>query len=141
MTNKDLFLTIFITFLWGVNFSFIKMGLLSLDPFILAGLRFSLCSIPLVFFIKKPNIPFIYVISYGLFFGIGLWGILYLGMFFGVSAGVASIVLQLGVFFTVILSYFILNEQIKSHNILANQKPYNYLSSYINFAKKMNNLL
>lgn len=116
MTNKDLFIAVLITFLWGVNFSFIKLGLSSLDPFILAGLRFTLCAFPLVFFIKRPDVSFKYVISYGLFFGLGLWGILYLGMYYGVSAGIASIVLQLGVFFTVILSYFILKEKINLAN-------------------------
>lgn len=116
MTNKDFIIAILITFMWGVNFSFIKLGLASLDPFMLAGLRFFLCAIPLVFFIKKPDVKFIYIVSYGLFFGVGLWGILYLGMHFGISAGVASIVLQLGVFFTVILSYFILKEKIDIYN-------------------------
>ncbi len=116
MTKKDLIIAIFITFMWGVNFSFIKMGLGSLDPFMLAALRFFLCAIPLIFFIKKPSVEFKYIISYGLFFGVGLWGILYLGMYFGISAGMASIVLQLGVFFTVILSYFILKEKINIYN-------------------------
>ncbi len=116
MTHKDLTIAILVTFMWGINFSFIKLGLSSLDPFMLAALRFFLCAIPLVFFIKKPNVKFIYIVSYGLFFGVGLWGILYLGMHFGISAGVASIVLQLGVFFTVILSYFILKEKINLYN-------------------------
>jgi len=116
MTNKDLIIAILITFMWGVNFSFIKLGLASLDPFMLAGLRFFLCAIPLVFFIKKPDVKFIYIVLYGLFFGVGLWGILYVGMHFGISAGVASIVLQLGVFFTVILSYLILKEKIDIYN-------------------------
>ena len=36
MTKKDLIIAIFITFMWGVNFSFIKMGLGSLNPFMLS---------------------------------------------------------------------------------------------------------
>lgn len=116
MTNRDFIIAILITFMWGVNFSFIKLGLASLDPFMLAGLRFFLCAIPLVFFIKKPDVKFIYIVSYGLFFGVGLWGILYVGMHFGISAGVATIVLQLGVFFTVILSHIILKEKIDIYN-------------------------
>ena len=116
MSNKDFIIAIAITFMWGINFSFIKLGLGSLNPFMLAGLRFFLCSIPLVFFIKKPDVKFIYIVLYGLFLGVGLWGVLYLGMHFGISAGVASIVLQLGVFFTVILSYIILKEKIDIYN-------------------------
>ena len=116
MSNKDFIIAIAITFMWGINFSFIKLGLGSLNPFMLAGLRFFLCAIPLVFFIKKPDVKFIYIVLYGLFLGDGLWGVLYLGMHFGISAGVASIVLQLGVFFTVILSYIILKEKIDIYN-------------------------
>ena len=116
MTKKDLTIAILVTFMWGINFSFIKLGLTSLDPFMLAALRFFLCAIPLVFFIKKPDVRFIYVIAYGLFFGVGLWGILYLGMYFGISAGIASIVLSIGVFFTIYLSYIFLKEKIDIYN-------------------------
>ncbi|PHR73036.1 MAG: hypothetical protein COA66_04360 [Arcobacter sp.] len=116
MSLRDLFIALGITFIWGINFSFIKMGLATLNPFLLAGLRFMLCALPLVFFIKPPKTSFKYVIAYGLFFGVGLWGILYLGMFYGISAGVASIVLNLGVFFAVILSYFILKEKMTVYN-------------------------
>lgn len=119
MSLRDLFIALGITFIWGINFSFIKMGLSSLNPFLLAGLRFMLCALPLVFFIKPPKVPFKYVIAYGLFFGVGLWGILYLGMFYGISAGVASIVLNLGVFFAVILSYLILKEKMTVYNKIA----------------------
>lgn len=112
MNLKDLSLGIFITFIWGINFSVIKLGLNSLDPFILSALRFLLCALPFVFFIKKPNISIKYLIYYGLSFGVGLWGIVYLAMYFGISAGVSSLVLQMGVFFTIVLGYYTLNEQI-----------------------------
>jgi len=113
MQKKDFLLAVFITFVWGINFSIIKLGLLSLNPFMLAGLRFSLCAIPLIFFIKKPNVPMVYIVSYGLIFGVGLWGMVSLGIYFGISAGVASLVLQLGAFFTVILGAIVLHEKIQ----------------------------
>lgn len=112
MKIRDLLLAVTVTFIWGINFSFIKLGLGSLDPFMLIGWRFFLCAFPLVFFIKKPDVKIIYLISYGLFIGVGLWGSVSLGIYFGVSAGIASVVLQIAVFFTVILSYFILGDTI-----------------------------
>ncbi len=112
MNTKDFIIAVGIMFIWGVNFSVIKLGLTSLDPFMLSGLRFLLCALPLVFFIKKPDIPFKYIISYGLFFGVGLWGVVSLGIYFGISAGVASLVLQMGAFFTVIMAYYTLDEEI-----------------------------
>ena len=112
MNLKDFSLGILITAIWGINFSVIKLGLNSLDPFILSGLRFLLCAFPLIFFIKKPDTDFKYIIYYGLSFGVGLWGIVYLAMFFGISAGISSLILQMGVFFTVILGYLVFNEPI-----------------------------
>jgi len=112
MTIKDFIIAVSIMFIWGVNFSVIKLGLNSLDPFMLSALRFLLCAVPLVFFIPKPKVPFKFIISYGLFFGVGLWGLVSLGIYYGISAGVASLVLQMGAFFTVIFAYFTLDEKI-----------------------------
>ena len=112
MKQNDFLLAVLVTFIWGVNFSVIKLGLISLDPFILSGMRFLLCALPLVFFIKKPNVHMKYIVMYGLLFGVGLWGMVSLGIYFGISAGMSSLVLQMSVFFTVILASFILKENI-----------------------------
>lgn len=112
MKAKDFLLAILVTFIWGINFSIIKLGLTSLDPFMLSGLRFLLCALPLVFFIKKPNTSMFYIASYGILFGVGLWGMVTLGIYFGISAGVASLVLQMSAFLTVIMSAIILKESI-----------------------------
>lgn len=119
MKKNDFLLAVFVAFIWGVNFSVIKLGLLTLDPFILSGMRFLLCALPLVFFIKKPPIHIKYIITYGLLFGVGLWGIVSLGIHFGISAGMASLVLQMSVFFTIILSSLILKENIDTAKKLA----------------------
>ncbi len=86
MRLSHLLLAIGITAIWGINFSVIKLGLHAIDPFILAGLRFTLCAIPALFFIKKPDVPWRYLIGYGLVFGIGLWGLVNLGIKTGLSA-------------------------------------------------------
>ena len=112
MSFKDFLIGVLITFIWGVNFSVIKLGLLSLNPFMLTGFRFMLCALPLVFFIKKPDIKMSYIVSYGLIFGVGLWGMVTLGIYFGISAGMASLILQSSVFFTIILGAIILNEKL-----------------------------
>ncbi|MBS9782495.1 MAG: EamA family transporter [Arcobacter sp.] len=111
MNLKDILLAIFVTFIWGVNFSVIKIGIDSLDPFILAGLRFTLSALPLVFFVKKPDVEFKFLLSYGLLFGIGLWGFAFLGIYFGMSAGLSSLVVQMGTFTTVIFAIIFLDEK------------------------------
>lgn len=112
MHPKDVVLAVFITAIWGINFSLIKLGLISLDPFTLAGFRFLLCAVPLVFFIEKPDVSMKYVALYGLIFGVGLWGMVSLGIFFGVSAGIASLTLQFSAFLTALLGFVLLNENI-----------------------------
>ena len=109
---KDFSLAILITAIWGLNFSVIKIGLSSLDPFTLAGVRFLLCAFPLIFFVSKPDVSMGYVIAYGLIFGVGLWGMVSLGIYFGISAGMASLVLQMSAFLTVIMGVVFLREEV-----------------------------
>ncbi|CAG8873726.1 putative amino-acid metabolite efflux pump [compost metagenome] len=112
MKARHLLLAISITAIWGVNFSVIKLGLTTVDPFILAGIRFTLCALPAIFFIPKPDVQWRYIIGYGLVFGIGLWGIVNLGIKSGLSAGIASLVLQFSAFFTIVLGSWIFKETI-----------------------------
>ncbi|MFV8798704.1 EamA family transporter [Yersinia sp. LJYL362] len=115
MKLTDFFIALLITAIWGVNFSIIKLGLITADPLILAGIRFTLCALPAVFFIKKPDTSWRYIIGYGLLFGIGLWGIVNLSIKAGVSAGIASLVLQFGAFFTMVLGAFLFHENLSKY--------------------------
>ncbi|WNZ80817.1 EamA family transporter [Pseudomonas sp. E141] len=111
-------LAVLITAIWGVNFSVIKLGLATVDPFILAGIRFSLCALPAIFFIRKPEVPWRYIIGYGLVFGIGLWGVVNLGIKAGLSAGIASLVLQFSAFFTILLGGWVVKEALTRFQVL-----------------------
>ncbi|MHC8314711.1 EamA family transporter [Pseudomonas sp. LB3P31] len=115
MKTRHLLLAITITAIWGVNFSVIKLGLTTVDPFILAGIRFTLCAIPAIFFIPKPDVQWRYIVGYGLVFGIGLWGVVNLGIQSGLSAGIASLVLQFSAFFTILLGSWIFKESISRY--------------------------
>lgn len=112
MKARHLLLAIAITAIWGANFSVIKLGLTSVDPFILAGIRFTLCALPAIFFVPKPDVPWRYIMGYGLVFGIGLWGVVNLGIQSGLSAGIASLVLQFSAFFTILLGSWLFKESI-----------------------------
>jgi len=54
----------------------------------------------------------LYVASYGISFGVGLWGLAYLGIHYGVSAGIASLVIQMSAFLTVAMGVIFLHEKI-----------------------------
>ncbi|WP_439213348.1 EamA family transporter [Duffyella gerundensis] len=117
MKLHHLLLAILITAIWGVNFSVIKLGLSSVDPLILAGIRFTLCALPALFFIKKPDVAWRYIISYGLVFGTGLWGLVNLGIKAGLSAGIASLLLQFSAFFTLLLGSLVFKERLNRYQI------------------------
>ncbi len=117
MKAGHLLLAISITAIWGVNFSVIKLGLTTVDPLILAGIRFTLCALPAIFFIPKPDVQWRYIIGYGLVFGIGLWGVVNIGIKSGLSAGIASLVLQFSAFFTILLGSWIFKETISRYQL------------------------
>lgn len=112
MPFKDFILAIGIMAVWGVNFSVIKLGMETLDSFMLNALRFFLCAFPLVFFVRKPDIKWRYIAAYGLLFGVGVWGMVGLGIYYGASAGVASLIIQLSAFLVVVLGAFIFKERL-----------------------------
>ncbi len=111
-------LAVLVMAIWGINFSVIKLGLTNVDPLILAGLRFSLCALPAIFFVRRPNVPWRYLIGYGLVFGIGLWGIVNLGIKAGLSAGIASLVQQFSAFFSILLGSWVFREALNRFQIL-----------------------
>lgn len=117
MKLPHLLLAVLITAIWGVNFSVIKLGLHSVAPFILAGIRFTLCALPALLFIKKPPVPWRYLIGYGLVFGIGLWGLVNLGIKTGLSAGIASLVLQFSAFFTLLAGSWLFKEPLSRYQL------------------------
>lgn len=112
MSRKDTLLAVLITFIWGVNFSVIKLGLGTIDPFFLASIRFFLTAFPLIFFLPKPDVKLTIIILYGLLFGVGLWGMVNMGIYLGASAGVASLLLQLSAYFTIIFGYLFFAEKL-----------------------------
>ncbi|WP_423761796.1 EamA family transporter [Burkholderia sp. NLJ2] len=117
MGISDLSLALLVTALWGINFSVIKIGLGSFDPFLLAALRFIFCALPWVFVFRRPNVPFKYVFWYGLVLGALQFGLLFLGIREGLTAGLASVVLQLQVFFTICFGAIALHERVKARQL------------------------
>ncbi|MEU4129925.1 EamA family transporter [Streptomyces wuyuanensis] len=115
MKTRHVLMAVTITAVWGVNFSVIKIGLASVDPFVLAGIRFTLCALPAVFFIRKPDVPWRHLIAYGLVFGVGLWGAVTLGIKAGLSSGIASLVLQVSAFVTILLGAAVFRERISRY--------------------------
>ncbi|TCV92653.1 EamA family transporter [Biostraticola tofi] len=117
MKSYHLLLAVLITAIWGINFSVIKLGLTAIDPFILAGIRFTLCALPALFIVAKPDVGWRYLISYGLVFGIGVWGLVNLAIKTGLSAGIASLLLQFSAFFTIVLGSWTFKEKLTGYQM------------------------
>ncbi|PRA33189.1 EamA family transporter [Pseudomonas poae] len=118
MLKKHLLLAVLVTLVWGVNFPITKLGLRAIDPFVLTGIRFALAALPLVFFIKRPAVKFSYVAAYGFIFGLGMWGVINYGIQVGVSPGIASLIIQLSVFFTMGWGFLLFKEKIRGAQML-----------------------
>ncbi|QCP55097.1 hypothetical protein FAZ95_38855 [Trinickia violacea] len=113
MGAGDLSLAVLVAALWGINFSIIKIGLGSFDPFLLSALRFILCALPWIFIFRRPQVRFKYVLSYGLVLGVLQFGFLFVGIREGLSAGLASVVFQLQAFFTICFGAIFLKDQVQ----------------------------
>jgi len=104
---------------WGSNFVVIKIALVHLPPLLLATLRFMLAFLPAAFFVKRPAVPWRHLAAYGLLIGMGQFGLLYIAMERDISPGLASLVIQTQVFFTIGLSMWFTGEKVRPFQWLA----------------------
>lgn len=118
MSFRDVCLAILVAALWGFNFVVIKVGLAEFPPLFFAALRFILVAFPAVFFIKRNDIAWKWIIAIGLAIGVVKFSLLYIGMEIGMSAGLASLLLQIQVVFTVALAVIFLKEKLGIWQIL-----------------------
>ncbi|MDF2675145.1 MAG: protein of unknown function transrane, partial [Clostridiales bacterium] len=118
MKKKDIMLAFLLVVVWGLNFIAIKIGVSGVPSMLLVALRYFFTFIPAIFFIKKPNTEWKYIIFYGLFVGVGQFACLFYAMEIGMPAGIASIVLQIQAFISPVLAMIFLNEKIKTKQII-----------------------
>ncbi|MCU1731819.1 MULTISPECIES: EamA family transporter [unclassified Pseudomonas] len=118
MPLKDLLLALVVIVAWGLNFVVIKVGLDGLPPMLLGGLRFALVAIPAVFFIRRPQLPWRWLLAYGLTISFGQFAFLFEAMGNGMPPGLASLVLQSQAFFTMIFAAVFLGERLRAASVL-----------------------
>jgi O-acetylserine/cysteine efflux transporter len=104
---------------WGTNFVVIKVALGHLPPLLFATLRFALALVPALFFLPRPAVPVTNLALYGVLIGFGQFGLLYVAMNGHISPGLASLVIQLQVFFTIGLAMRLSGEKVRAFQWLA----------------------
>ncbi|TWI52829.1 O-acetylserine/cysteine efflux transporter [Pseudomonas duriflava] len=118
MSPKDLLLALVVIVAWGLNFVVIKVGLHGVPPMLLGGLRFTLAALPAVFLIRRPALPWRWLLAYGLTISLGQFAFLFSAMYVGMPAGLASLVLQAQAFFTLLMAVLFLGERFRLANMV-----------------------
>lgn len=112
LTPRDLLLALLVVLIWGLNFVFIKWGVQDVPPLLLTALRYICAVLPAVFFVRLPQVKPSIVLIYGLALGFAQFGLLFSAIKLGMPAGLASLLMQLQVFFTVALAILLLGEKL-----------------------------
>jgi O-acetylserine/cysteine efflux transporter len=106
-------------FVWGTNFTLMRIGLDTIPPLFFATLRFTFVLFPAVFFLPHPKASWKNLALYGFAVGLGQFGLLFLALDGMISPGLASLVIQMQVFFTIAIAMLRTGERLGSHQILA----------------------
>ena len=110
---RHFLLALAVVTVWGTNFVVIKLALAHLPPLLFAALRFTLALVPALFFLPRPNVKWTNLALYGVLIGVGQFGLLYVAMNGHISPGIASLVIQTQVFFTIGLSMLVAGERVR----------------------------
>ena len=114
-----LLLALAVMAVWGTNFVVIKLALAHLPPLTLAALRFAFAFLPLALFIKRPAVSWRNLAIYGVLIGAGQFGLLFTAMRSDITPGLASLVVQVQVFFTIGLSMRLSGERVAPSQLVA----------------------
>ena len=111
LSGRDLAAVLAVVLIWGMNFVVMKAGLRDFSPFQLGAARYVLAVLPAVLIVRPPRIHWKWVVLYGLLQGVGQFGLLFLALKVGMTAALASVLLQTQVFFTALFGFVLLHER------------------------------
>lgn len=116
---RHVLLAIAVMAVWGSNFVVIRIGLDHLPPLTFAALRFAAAFFPAVLFMQRPDVPWRNLAGYGLLVGGGQFGLLFIAMNGHITPALASLVVQMQVFFTIGLAAMLSGERVRSFQCVA----------------------
>jgi O-acetylserine/cysteine efflux transporter len=108
-----LLLALAVVAVWGSNFVVIKWALAVMPPFLLALLRFALALLPALWLVPRPAVPWHQLAAYGVCIGAGQFGLLYAAIDGRIAPGLASLLIQTQVFFTIGLAWWADGERLR----------------------------
>lgn len=111
MPARDLLGALLVVVIWGLNFIAMKFGLRSFTPFELGGVRYVFAALPMLLLVRPPRIGWRWVVGFGLFQGVGQFSFGFFALQLGMTAALASVLMQTQVFFTALFSFVALQER------------------------------
>ncbi|HEY8356617.1 MAG TPA: EamA family transporter [Ramlibacter sp.] len=112
LKGRDLAAILVVILVWGTNFVAMKVGLASFTPFQLGAGRFVFAFLPLALMLRHPGAAPRWIIAFGLAQGLGQFGLLFVALHVGMTAALASVLLQMHVFFSAGLGVVLLGERV-----------------------------
>ena len=119
LSPAHVLLAVAVVAVWGTNFVVIKTALHDLPPLLFATLRFVLALLPAALVLPRPAVSLGNLAGYGLLIGAGQFGLLYIAINGHISPGLASLVVQTQVFFTIGLAMWFAREPLRPFQLLA----------------------
>ena len=110
MSTRDSVLAALVATIWGINFVVIDWGMAGVPPLLFAAIRFTAVVLPAIFFVPRPDAPWRSILAVGVFMSLGQFGFLYVAMSAGMPPGLAALVLQAQVVFTIVIAAGVLRE-------------------------------
>lgn len=111
MSPRHSLLALLVVLIWGINFVIIDAGLVDVPPLLFLALRFAAVCIPAMFLIKPPAIGWRNILLIGSFLSLGQFALLYLALSLGMPAGLASLIAQSQVIFSIVIAALFLHER------------------------------
>lgn len=112
LSPQELLAALLVILLWGLNFVPMKFALLEFTPFQMGAARFFLAAFPLVLFVARPAVPFKWLLLFVLTQGVGQFAFLFFALQLGMTAALASVLMQTQIFFTAVMGVLVLGETI-----------------------------
>jgi len=109
-SGRDILAVLLVVSIWGFNFVPSEIALGYFTPYQLGAARFFLVAFPLLFFIPRPKIPIKWLVIYSLTQGVGQFCFLFTALKVGMTASLASVLLQCQIFFTALSAALLLGE-------------------------------
>jgi len=116
---SHLLLVLAVVAVWGTNFVVIRLALEELPPLTFATLRYIFALLPAALFVRRPAMPWRTLAGYGVAIGFGQFGLLFIAMDGLISPGLASLVVQTQVFFTIGFAMWLSGERVRSFQLAA----------------------